>query len=261
MELTHCEREVGVVDQNVDGGPLFLNCGQHRLHLILPSHVRFKDHASTAIRLNFLKNLLRRFLVLVIVDDDGGAGLRKALCRGRTDTSARPGYESDFPLERRASSLLRHGLKSSNGDGVFRRALFVLRSVVLEGEKLHLHVWRAVTVQDPVDSPRLAIKGLKSPTGQFAELMAREMFGRHDAMLEIVEAEIVNFDDTILDRFFVDRRSRYRIEQLDHDDVWIDLVNSLGPLANLRFIVFPKTVQISGDRRDVVLTQELDQLL
>ena len=47
-----------------------------------------------------LKNLLRGFLVLVVVDDDGGAGPGKALCRGRTDTSARPGDESDFPLER-----------------------------------------------------------------------------------------------------------------------------------------------------------------
>ena len=103
-------------------------------------HVRLKDHASAAISLNLLKNFLRRFLVLVVVDDDGGAGLGKAHCRGRTDTSARPGDESDFPLERRAFSLLRHGLKSSNGDGVFRRALFVLRGVVLEGEKLHLHV-------------------------------------------------------------------------------------------------------------------------
>src|SRR4029077_3980060 len=111
MELTHFKRKVGVVDQNVDGGPLFLNCGQHRLHLILPSHVRFKDHASAAISLNLLKNLLRGFLVLVVVDDDGGAGPGKSPCRGRTDASARPGYECDFPLERLASSLLRHELK------------------------------------------------------------------------------------------------------------------------------------------------------
>src|SRR6266536_383219 len=179
MELTHFEREVSVVDQNVDGGPLFLNCGHYRLHMILSSHVRLQDHASTANGLKVFKNLLRGFLVLVVVNDDAGAGLCKALCRGRTDTSARPGDESDFPLERRVSSLLRHEFKSSNGNGVFRRALFVLRGVVLEGEKLHLHVRRAVTVQDPVDSPRLAIKRLKSPTGQLAELMAREMLGRH----------------------------------------------------------------------------------
>jgi hypothetical protein len=76
----------------------------------------------------------------VVVDDDGGAGPGKSPCRGRTDASARPGYECDFPLERLASSLLRHELKCSNGDGVFRRTLFVLRGVVLEGEKLHLHV-------------------------------------------------------------------------------------------------------------------------
>ena len=165
MELTHFEGEVGVVDQHIDRGPLFLNCSHHRLDLILSSHVCLKDHASTAINLDLLKNPSCRFLVLVIVDDDGGAGLRKALCRGRTDTAARPGDESDLSLERCVFSLLRHELKSSNGDGVFRRALFVLRGVVLEGEKLHLHVRRAVTVQNPVDSPRLAVKGLKSPTG------------------------------------------------------------------------------------------------
>ena len=134
------KRKVGIVDQHVDGGPLCFDCSHHGVHLASLRHVRLKDHASTAIRLNFLKNLLRRFLVLVIVDDDGGTGLRKALCRGRTDTSARPGDESDLPLERRTSSLLRHGFKCSNGDGVFRRTLFVLRGVVLEGEKLHLDV-------------------------------------------------------------------------------------------------------------------------
>src|SRR4030095_7950375 len=107
MELTHFEREVGVVDQHVDSGPPLLNYGHHRLHLILPRHVRFKDYALTANGLNVLKNLLRGFLVLVVVDDDGGTGLRKALCRGRTDTSARPGNEGDFPPERRGRSLLR----------------------------------------------------------------------------------------------------------------------------------------------------------
>src|SRR5262245_14497988 len=126
MELTHFEREVSVVDQHIDGGPLFLNCSHHRLHLILPSYVRLKDHAPTAISLDLLKNPSCRFLVLVIVDDDGGTGLRQALCRGRTDTAARPSDESDFSLERCVSSLLRHELKSSNGDGVFRRALFIL---------------------------------------------------------------------------------------------------------------------------------------
>ena len=90
----------------------FLNCGHHGVHLIFPSHVRLKDHASTAISLDLLENPLRGFPVLVIVDDDGGAALRKTLCRGRTDTAARPGDESDFSLERCVFSLLRHELKA-----------------------------------------------------------------------------------------------------------------------------------------------------
>src|SRR5262249_59652370 len=67
---------------------------------------------------------------------------------------------------RPASGLLGHGFKSSNSDRVFRRALFILRSVVFKGEKLHLHVRRAVTVQNPIDPAWLAVKGLKRPTGQ-----------------------------------------------------------------------------------------------
>src|SRR5262249_40737799 len=166
MELTHCEREIGVVHQHVDSSPLFLNCRNHCSHLVVPRYVRLKDHTSTAVSLNLLENLLRSFLVLVIVDNDLGAGLRKTLCSGRTNPAASPGAQSDFPLERPASGLLGHGFKSSNSDRVFRRALFILRSVVFKGEKLHLHVRRAVTVQNPIDPAWLAVKGLKRPTGQ-----------------------------------------------------------------------------------------------
>src|SRR4030095_17253740 len=97
MEWTHFEREVSIVDTHIAGGPLFLNCSHHRVHLILPSHVRLKDHASTAISLDFLENPLRGFLVLVVVNDDGRARLRKTLCRGRTETAAPPRRASAPP--------------------------------------------------------------------------------------------------------------------------------------------------------------------
>src|SRR5215468_6156692 len=103
MELTYCEREIGVVYHHVDGGPPFLKRRNHCSHLIVLRYVRLKDHASTATGLNRLKNPFRSFLVLVIVDNDLGAGLRKALCSGRTNPAARPGNQSDFSLERRAS--------------------------------------------------------------------------------------------------------------------------------------------------------------
>src|SRR5262249_62064735 len=148
MELTHCEREIGVVYQHVDSSPPFLNCRNHCSHLVVPRYVGWKDHTSTAVSLNLLKILLCGFLVLVIVDNDLGAGLRKTLCSGRTNPAAPPGDQNDSSLERLASGLLGHGLKSSNCDRVFRRALFILRSVVFKGEKLHLHVGRALTVQN-----------------------------------------------------------------------------------------------------------------
>src|SRR5215813_13486108 len=140
MELTHLERKIGVVHQHVDASPLFLNCHNHSSHLVVPRYVRLKDHTSTAVSLNLPKNLLCGFLVLVIVDNDLGAGLRKTLCSGRTNPAAPPGDQNDSSLEPPASGLLGHGFKSSNCNRVFRRALFILRSVVFKGEKLHLHV-------------------------------------------------------------------------------------------------------------------------
>src|SRR5262244_1731760 len=116
MELTHCEREIGVVHQHVDGSPPFLNGRNHCSHLVVSRYVRLKDHTSTAVSLNLLKNLLRGFLVLVIVDNDLGAGLRKALCSGCTNPAAPPGDQNDSSLERPASGLLGHGFKSSNSD-------------------------------------------------------------------------------------------------------------------------------------------------
>src|SRR5215813_1622432 len=99
MELAHCEREIGVVHQHVDSNPLFLNCRNHCSHLIVPRYVRLKDHTSTAISLNLLKNLLHDFLVLVIVDNDLNAGLRKTLCNNRTNPATPPGDQNDSSLK------------------------------------------------------------------------------------------------------------------------------------------------------------------
>ena len=91
MELTDIEGKVGVIDQDVDTGPPFLDGCQHCLHLIFSRHVRLKDHALAATRFNFLEDFLRRFSVLVVVDDDGGAGLRQPIRCSRAYTAAPPG--------------------------------------------------------------------------------------------------------------------------------------------------------------------------
>jgi hypothetical protein len=44
----------------------------------------------------------------MVINDNGGAGLRQPLCRGRADTSARPCDESHFPSQRLESRVLRH---------------------------------------------------------------------------------------------------------------------------------------------------------
>src|SRR5262249_4037596 len=99
MELTHCEREIGVVYQHVDSSPPFLNSRNHCIPLLVPRYVRLKNQPPTAVSLNLLKNLLCGFLVLVIVDNDLGAGLRKTLCSGRTNPAAPPGDQNDSSLE------------------------------------------------------------------------------------------------------------------------------------------------------------------
>src|SRR4026207_1134819 len=57
-------------------------------------------------------------------------------------------------------------------DGVFGGTLFVFRSIVFERQKLHFHIGRAVAVQYPLYSARLAVKRLKRPTGQLAQFLA-----------------------------------------------------------------------------------------
>jgi hypothetical protein len=73
VELTDFKRKISIVDEDINGAKFFLSRRGHALDLIVLRHVRLKDHASAAVLLDFPEHLLRRFLVLVIVNHHCGA--------------------------------------------------------------------------------------------------------------------------------------------------------------------------------------------
>ena len=58
------------------------------------------EKAATAVRSNLLGNFPRGFLVLIIIDGDRSAALRKAKGGSGTDTTARAGDQCDFAGQR-----------------------------------------------------------------------------------------------------------------------------------------------------------------
>ena len=91
MKDAHLEWKVSIVDKNVDGGKLFPNRSHHGFDLIILGDVRLKDHTAASTADDLLEHALRRFPVLMVIDDDDSAALRKPLGRGGTDTATRPG--------------------------------------------------------------------------------------------------------------------------------------------------------------------------
>src|SRR3990170_6475571 len=81
-----------------------------------------------------------------------------------------------------------------DGYGVFGRALLVLRRVILERQELHFHIGGGITIKDTFDPAGFTVERLKRPAGQFAELLPREILGWHDAMLQVVQAEVIDLD-------------------------------------------------------------------
>ena len=78
VQLADLKRKVSVVHQDIDGAILLPSGLDHQINLIFARYVSLKNHASAARALNLIKNFLRGFPVLMIVDDHRCAGFGPA---------------------------------------------------------------------------------------------------------------------------------------------------------------------------------------
>src|ERR1043166_3732353 len=82
VQLADLERKVSVVDQDIDGAELFPDSSYHRVDLLSLRHVRLEDHAAPTVSFNFLENFCRGLLILVVVNNNKGAGPSQSLRSG-----------------------------------------------------------------------------------------------------------------------------------------------------------------------------------
>src|ERR1043166_1055930 len=100
MEMPDVEREVRIVDQDIDGAELFPSGSRHGVYLTLLSHVGLKNDPAAAGFLDFCQNFRRSLFVLMIVDNDLCAEMRKLFCSSGADATARSGDERDLSFQR-----------------------------------------------------------------------------------------------------------------------------------------------------------------
>ena len=110
MNGTDFKWKISIVDEHVDRREILPSCADHRFNLILLGYIGLKNYAATAAVYDVLQYLFSGLAVLMIIDDDGRAALRKSPSRSRADTAARPGNEDDFAVKRLLESLRCHGL-------------------------------------------------------------------------------------------------------------------------------------------------------
>ena len=115
MQRSDLEREIGVVDQDIDCAELSLGSLDHVFDLIRACHVGLKGHAAAAAVVDFAQNFLSSFSVLVVVDDHCSALLRQTNRSGRANTSARSGHEGNSSLQRPRVRWLRHAGNKASG--------------------------------------------------------------------------------------------------------------------------------------------------
>lgn len=95
MQLAHLKRKVSVVHQHIDGAILLSSSLDHQINLISARYIGLKQYPLAARDYNFIKNSLRGFPVLVIVDDHRCTGLAQPLGRRGTYSPARAGNGND----------------------------------------------------------------------------------------------------------------------------------------------------------------------